>query len=125
MNGESLSPQVRSWPIGQVSPGGLAALSGVAFSGCDTGEIFKAATLAVGDLAPSQVEVSYQCEGSASISTAPGEVLRASTLSARRCVGTERAQEYGRLNAGDGMLLVRITPRRWRRTTSPANRNAR
>ncbi|WP_260850799.1 hypothetical protein [Rhodococcus sp. WB9] len=25
-------------------------------------------------------------------------------------VGAERAEEYGRLNAGEGMLLVRITP---------------
>jgi hypothetical protein len=37
-------------------------------------------------------------------------VLRASTLNARGYVGAQRAQEYGRLNAGKGMLLVRITP---------------
>jgi hypothetical protein len=34
-------------------------------------------------------------------------VLRASTLNARGYVG---AQEYVRLNAGKGMLLVRVTP---------------
>ena len=49
-------------------------------------------------------------EGCAGVSTDPDEVLRASTLNARRYVGAERAQEYGRLNAGKGMLLVRITP---------------
>ena len=49
-------------------------------------------------------------QGCASVSTDPDEVLRASTLNARGYVGAERAQEYGRLNAGKGMLLVRITP---------------
>lgn len=51
-------------------------------------------------------------EGYASVSTDPDEVLRAATLDARRYVGAERAQEYGRLNAGEGMLLVRITPQK-------------
>ena len=65
-------------------------------------------------------------EGRATISTDPDEVLRAATLNARRSVGAERAQEYGRLNGGEGMLLVRITPRRWcRRTTSLVNGNRR
>ncbi len=49
-------------------------------------------------------------EGRADVSTDPDEVLRAATLNARRYVGPERAQEYGRLNGGEGMLLVRITP---------------
>ena len=49
-------------------------------------------------------------QGCASVSADPDEVLRASTLNARGYVGAERAQEYGRLNAGKGMLLVRITP---------------
>lgn len=49
-------------------------------------------------------------EGCASVSTDPDEVLRAATLNARRYVGAERAQEYGRLNGSEGMLLVRITP---------------
>lgn len=49
-------------------------------------------------------------EGRASVSTDPDAVLRAATLNARRYVGAERAQEYGRLNGGEGMLLVRITP---------------
>ena len=60
MNGESLSPRGRSWPAGQVSPGSLAALSRVAFSDCDTGEIFQVASAAVDDLAPCQVEASYR-----------------------------------------------------------------
>jgi PPOX class probable F420-dependent enzyme len=43
-------------------------------------------------------------EGSASISTDPDEVLRAATLNARRYVGAEKAEEYGRstLTVGDG-----------------------
>lgn len=51
-------------------------------------------------------------EGRATISTDPDEVLRAATLNARRYVGPERAQEYGRLNGGPGMLLVRVTPQK-------------
>jgi hypothetical protein len=51
-------------------------------------------------------------EGRAGVSTDPDEVLRAATLNARRYVGPERAQEYGRLNGGEGMLLVRITPKK-------------
>lgn len=49
-------------------------------------------------------------EGRATVSTDPDEVLRAATLNARRYVGPGRAEEYGRLNGGEGMLLVRITP---------------
>ena len=49
-------------------------------------------------------------EGRASVSNDPDELLRASTLNARRYVGAKRAEGYGRLNAGEGMLLVRITP---------------
>jgi PPOX class probable F420-dependent enzyme len=49
-------------------------------------------------------------EGCANVSTDPDEVLRAATLNARRYVGAERAEEYGQLNGGEGMLLVRITP---------------
>ena len=60
MNGESLSPRGNSWPAGQVSSGSLAALSRVAFSDCDTGEIFQVASAAVDDLGPCQVEASYR-----------------------------------------------------------------
>ena len=60
MNGESLSPRGNSWPAEQVSPGSLAALSRVAFSDCDSGEIFQMARAAVDDLGSCQVEASYR-----------------------------------------------------------------
>ena len=60
MNGESHSPRGRSWPAGQASSGGLAALSRVTFSDSDVGEIFRVATAAVGGLASCQVEASYR-----------------------------------------------------------------
>lgn len=37
-------------------------------------------------------------------------LLHWSTRNATRYVGEEKADEYGRLNAGDGMMLVRVTP---------------
>src|ERR1700732_4959739 len=45
---------------GQIPPASLAALSRVAFSDSDIGEIFQDATAAVGNLAPCQVEASYR-----------------------------------------------------------------
>jgi sugar diacid utilization regulator len=60
MNGESLSPRRRTWEAGEVSPGRLAVLLRVDFSGCDTGEIFQVASATVGELAPCQVEASYR-----------------------------------------------------------------
>jgi sugar diacid utilization regulator len=60
MNGESLSTRGRSWQAKQVSPGSLVALSRVAFSDRDAGEIFRVVTAAVGNLAPCQVEASYR-----------------------------------------------------------------
>ena len=49
-------------------------------------------------------------EGTASTTENPEEVLRWSTRNAARYVGEQKADEYGRLNAGDGMMLVRVTP---------------
>src|ERR1700730_17278144 len=60
MNGESRSTRGRSWQAKQVSPGSLVALSRVAFSDRDAGEIFRVVTAAVGNLAPCQVEASYR-----------------------------------------------------------------
>lgn len=34
-----------------------------------------------------------------------------STRNAARYVGEEKAEEFGKLNAGEGMMLVRVTPR--------------
>src|ERR1700726_35373 len=45
---------------GQIPPASLAALSRVAFSDSDIGEIFQDATAAVGNLTPCQVEASYR-----------------------------------------------------------------
>lgn len=38
------------------------------------------------------------------------ELLYWSTRSAARYVGEEKAEEYGRMNAGEGMMLVRVMP---------------
>jgi hypothetical protein len=60
MNGESLSTRGLSWQAKQVSSGSLVALSRVAFSDRDAGEIFRVVAAAVVDLAPCQVEASYR-----------------------------------------------------------------
>ncbi|NMN93812.1 PucR family transcriptional regulator [Antrihabitans stalactiti] len=60
MNGESHGPKQRSSPIEQAFSAGLAALSRVAFDNSDAGEIFRAATAAVGGLGPCRVEASYR-----------------------------------------------------------------
>ena len=52
MNGESLSTRGLSWQAKPVSPGSLVALSRVAFSDHDVGEIFRAVTAAVGKPLP-------------------------------------------------------------------------
>lgn len=49
-------------------------------------------------------------EGRATTTEEPAEVLGASIRNAVRYVGQERAAEYGALNAGDQMILARITP---------------
>ncbi len=60
MNDGSHSPAKGARQAAQASSGGLAALSCVTFSACDAGEIFRAATAAVGGLAGCQVEASYR-----------------------------------------------------------------
>lgn len=60
MNDESHSPAKGTRQAEQASSAGLAALSCVTFSDSDAGEIFRAATAAVGGLAPCQVEASYR-----------------------------------------------------------------
>lgn len=49
-------------------------------------------------------------EGTATTTEEPAEVLGASIRNAVRYVGQELAAEYGALNAGDQMILARITP---------------
>ncbi len=49
-------------------------------------------------------------EGSVTISTDLNEMLSLSIEIARRYVGDERAEEYGRRNAVEGELLIRLRP---------------
>lgn len=49
-------------------------------------------------------------EGTAATSEYQDELLRWSTRLAARYVGEEKAEEYGELNAGEGEMLVRVTP---------------
>nr|WP_211210247.1 PPOX class F420-dependent oxidoreductase [Actinopolyspora halophila] len=49
-------------------------------------------------------------EGATATSENPEEVLLWSTRNAARYMGEDNAERYGRLNAGAGMMLVRITP---------------
>ncbi|MGQ0573795.1 MAG: PPOX class F420-dependent oxidoreductase [Pseudonocardia sp.] len=49
-------------------------------------------------------------EGRATTTEEPAEVLGASIRNAVRYVGQELAAEYGALNAGDQLILARITP---------------
>ena len=51
-------------------------------------------------------------EGTASVSTDPGDLLRWATRLGGRYMGADRADEYGRRNGVPGELLVRITPTR-------------
>jgi PPOX class probable F420-dependent enzyme len=51
-------------------------------------------------------------EGSVSISTDLAEMVPLSIAIARRYVGADRAEEFGRRNAVDGELLVRLRPDR-------------
>ena len=60
MNGEARSAAEGIRQAQQLSPGGLATLSNVAFSDSDADKIFCVATSAVGGLAPCQVEASYR-----------------------------------------------------------------
>lgn len=49
-------------------------------------------------------------EGSVSIETDPQTMLPASIAIARRYMGDELAEDYGRRNAVDGEYLLRLTP---------------
>lgn len=49
-------------------------------------------------------------EGTTTITEEPDEMLRFSTRLAARYVGEEKAEEYGRLNAAEGEMLVRVRP---------------
>jgi PPOX class probable F420-dependent enzyme len=49
-------------------------------------------------------------EGEASVSEDPDELLRWATRLGGRYMGAERAEEYGRRNAVEGELLVRLRP---------------
>lgn len=49
-------------------------------------------------------------EGTTTTSEDRDELLRWSKRLAARYVGEEKAEEYGRLNAGEGEMLVRVTP---------------
>ncbi|WP_316690138.1 PPOX class F420-dependent oxidoreductase [Pseudonocardia sp. H11422] len=50
--------------------------------------------------------------GQASVSQDAAAMLDVATRIAARYVGPERAEQYGRLNSGPGLMLVRITPQR-------------
>ncbi len=51
-------------------------------------------------------------EGTAQVSTDPDELLHWATRIGGRYMGLERAEAFGRRNAGEGELLVRVTPAR-------------
>lgn len=51
-----------------------------------------------------------QVQGAAELSEDPGELLRTATEIARRYMGPERAEEFGRRNGVPGELVVRIRP---------------
>jgi PPOX class probable F420-dependent enzyme len=49
-------------------------------------------------------------EGTATVSTDLGELLRWATIIGGRYMGAERADQYGRRNGVPGEVLVRVTP---------------
>ena len=51
-------------------------------------------------------------EGTAEVSTDLDEMLRWATRIGERYMGADRAEAFGRRNAVDGELLVRVTPAR-------------
>lgn len=51
-------------------------------------------------------------EGTAALSTVPGDLLRWATAIGGRYMGAERADEFGRRNGVPGEYLVRVTPTR-------------
>jgi PPOX class probable F420-dependent enzyme len=53
-----------------------------------------------------------QVQGEATVSEDPDELLRTATAIAARYVGEERAEDFGRRNAGPGEIVVRLRPRK-------------
>jgi PPOX class probable F420-dependent enzyme len=51
-----------------------------------------------------------QVQGSAELSENARELLRAATAIAARYVGSDRADEFGKRNAGPGEIVVRLRP---------------
>ncbi len=51
-----------------------------------------------------------QVQGEAEVSEDTGELLRTATAIARRYMGPERAEEFGRRNGVPGELVVRLRP---------------
>ncbi|MBR8742546.1 PPOX class F420-dependent oxidoreductase [Nocardiopsis sp. MG754419] len=51
-----------------------------------------------------------QVQGEAEVSEDPDELLRTATEIARRYMGSERAEEFGRRNGVPGELVVRLHP---------------
>lgn len=51
-----------------------------------------------------------QVQGEATMSEDPDELLRTATRIAARYVGADRAEEFGKRNAGPGNLVVRLRP---------------
>jgi PPOX class probable F420-dependent enzyme len=51
-----------------------------------------------------------QVQGTAELSEDPAELLRTATAISARYVGPDRAEEFGRRNAGPGELVVRMRP---------------
>jgi PPOX class probable F420-dependent enzyme len=51
-----------------------------------------------------------QVQGSAELSEEPGDLLATATAIARRYVGADRAEEFGRRNGVPGELVVRLRP---------------
>lgn len=51
-----------------------------------------------------------QVQGEATVSEDPDELLRTATAIAARYVGEERAEDFGKRNAGPGETVVRLRP---------------
>ncbi|MFD3686882.1 PPOX class F420-dependent oxidoreductase [Nocardiopsis sp. NPDC058631] len=51
-----------------------------------------------------------QVQGEASVSEDPGELVRTATVIARRYMGPDKAEEFGRRNGTPGELVVRVRP---------------
>jgi PPOX class probable F420-dependent enzyme len=51
-----------------------------------------------------------QVQGSVELSEEPGDLLATATAIARRYVGADRAEEFGRRNGVPGELVVRLRP---------------